>query len=363
MAYALQENLIAVWAASTTDRVETNELQQLADGLPLHIAAIDLLLKVTVTADAANDDPGQELWNVLQRLTITDIKSNEIVDLRGRQIPRMQHLVTGWRYANVAAIAAGSGAGNIRYLRACIPFHGGVGGVAGFKEFSDAIQPVDRIRGKTIGVQWAAANVMGANQGVFTAAELKISFRLVPMPEVIQGADIRYLFEDHNDAQRLQISAPDAHVFALAIANEDWAHDDYTELTIREHGLLSLVAPWQTLDGFNATLAVDQDNHLVNTSGDFLPLVWQQRQSALKAVKFNGQIVIVTTNTNGADQELLIAAVYDTKKLAATLKGTSATAYEHVNQFKAMAAKKNQGSMSRGKRQMADRLFGLKLMR
>jgi hypothetical protein len=347
MGLAFQEDLIGTWAASGRSQIDTDQLPQLIEGLPAHFPAIDLKLVVTVDDDDDTVTPGAALWDVIDQLVIVDIKSQEMVRLRGRHLARMQKLVTGSRFAYPANLPGTSAGSLSRTLQARIPFHGGVGGITGFQKYIDPIQPIDRIRGKTITVNWGPAAL--STGATITAATLYLSFPIVPMKELIQGADIRYYFEDQADRQQYILSSREAYYVAMAVANEDRSHADYAEFNILERNLLSLVAPWQLVHSWNLDVCFDQAQYEAVADPEFIPLLWQQRQSALMTVRFLRQITVRTTNTNADDSEWLFACIYPTQDLVHKLAQTQNTAYGGVKASKPMLSAKNIDSVGRAR--------------
>jgi len=350
--------------AGATQDIPTDRLLSVVDGLPNHIFRMDCKLYVQYTPHATNDDGGEELYRLIANLTIRDIASNVILKLTGDDLRDVLHAVQGWRYADPADITGGE-AQATDLVHFSIPFHGGPGGVQGFREFKDNWLPVDRIRGISIEIEWASDAAHGMDATI-DDAKLYISCQCVPYPAVIVGSDVRYSYLGGvPDAQQVEFPQTGLSFLYAGIHNaSDRDHSDYTVVNCPDFNMLNNVSLWQLLDAWNACLAREQAMELSDTAPDFLPIMFQDRRySVLGAMTFpQGKARVDVTNTNAATQRLCMAQVHDTYELARQLAGTRSTVFQARRSAKPIYEKKNRGSVAPRKANVLNRLLGYKLV-
>jgi hypothetical protein len=348
------------YVAGATHQIQTDRLLSTIDGMPNHIVALDLKLLANVTP-GESDVASWHLFDIIDTITIRDVLANVILRLRGRYLRELLWASKGW--LDHEGVLQGSGQAANLIARACIPFHGGRGGVAGFTRYRDCWLPVDRIRGIDIEVTWKAAPEI--NDATLNSAALYISARCLPYPKVVVGADVRYSFTDEADGQSFDVPLTGVSFHTVAICNIDRDHSDYTNIHIPDYSYLSNVAPWQLVDGWNHSTCIDPEQHasldtadvmscgghgLTFTAPEFLPLIYQDaRYSIQGAISFpRGRMRVEATNTNATTQELGMVQIHDTRDLVRKLMGRKSTVFELATKAKAMYEKKNTGSVQSG---------------
>lgn len=334
--------------------VDLRPLLPTAHQMPLHITSIDLKLHLTLTGDAANDEPGENFCRVLDRLELVDINSNTVVRLQGHHFDQLMKAVRGWRYPTPADGPQGDAEAS-HYWYANIPFHGGPNGVAGYAEFKDLIQPVDRFRETNLEVFF---NAGALSFSTLNSATLYISFNCGPYKEVVQGADIRYGYMTHSDAQRFELPVNGKSVHTAILAVDDLDGSDVTVVNCEQFSFLNNVQLWQLVSSWNAMNADSPSEFIAHAAPEFVPLIWQdKRGSVQQTIGFPGQKAFFdVTNTIGEDVDLCWAQIHNTKRLADKLMGRAGTAFENKRYRKAGFAKKNGAGMARGSRAAAERM-------
>jgi hypothetical protein len=349
------------YVANTIGSINLRRLKNTADAMPLHVACIDIQIKAVVTPDAQDDEPGVNLFNILSRIVLRDVLGNELVNNRARELRLLIKAATGWIHDDPAAIVA-AGDQDIFYAYLRIPFHGKEDGIAGYTEFSDCVQPVDRIRETEMELHF------GGNPFTYAtldSAEVRVSFGTYPYRSVIQGADIRYSFLDHADAQVLEFPVRGRVMHTAIIGNDDESHADFTLVSVNEYGYLSNVLPRQLAQRWNEAVARENQHHIAPDDPQFLPIVYVDRRFSIQgAIAFTGGVLRVeTTNTNADLNRLLQLEVHDTEDLTRKLMKRSGTVYQLAGKAKAMAAKKNLAGVNPGTAYRLARVLPYKLQR
>lgn len=359
--FVLQHSLTATYAAAGQSQLDLRRFLQTADGMPLHLTCIDLKLLVDITPHAGNDTPGSELSTLIDRIVLKDCLSNDVVNIRGRHLRTLVKAARGWAHADPAALTAGGDQTTLT-IPFSIPFHGDEGGILGFREFVDCIQPMDRFRETVMLIYWANGIASGAT---INSASLHVSFRLLPLPEVVQGADIRWTYIDHADDPTVEFPVNGIAYHTAIIQNSDLDHVDYTVLSVDEFSYLSQVNGWQLVSAWNEACCEDVGQHELITAPQFMPVIYQdKRYSVQGAITFPGNKMIVrTTNTHGATQDLGMVQIHDSMDLAGKLAGRTGTVYQLATAHYPKFAKKNFSGVEAQKASRLVRMLGRKMIR
>jgi hypothetical protein len=294
-----------------------------------------------------------------------------VVDLYGHQLRTHLKAITGsvggGAYADPAVISSGSGSVTRRcYFR--IPFHGGHGGVLGYRGFEDLLQPCDRFReADPIVIDWGSATPFeAASTGTITAATLELSAVIEPLSDLIQGVDLRHIRGRQGDDQLIRVPLNGIRVHTVALTNTDLDHSDYTVVTVRPISYLTnkrpraLIAAWNGFAGLRAM--ADQENPRV---GEFLPIVWPHRKGKLLNCKgfAEGTLEVELTNTHATTQYFSHAQVFNTSRLASLGLRTQGTIYWGRRLVKPRYSSKNQASVEANKGAFLEALLPQKLVR
>lgn len=334
---------------------DVRQTLHLADRTILHLARIDLRLKLTITAaEEAGDDPGAQLCQVLDEFLLRDINGDDVVRLGGNDLRTFIKQCQGWRYADPAAVVAGSGA-QTRDVLLTIPFHGASNGLLGYTKFTDLIQPMDRFRETVL---TATFNWGAIANGTVTAAILDVTMRTVPYRHLIQGADVRYGYINLPDQQTIEVPQVGLALHTIGMVNLDRTHADYATVTVPEYSMYSNVEREQLVMGWNAHAACSADQHEAIGACEFLPLLYQSRFGSPQwSMRFAGQKAIFRTlNTNATVQRLAYCQLWDTEELVKRLRDRGGTIYNEVRGMKAQYGSKNRANVSRGDAGVANRL-------
>lgn len=338
-------------AAPPTD---LRPLRQTIHNMPVHFSAIDLRLEATITPHATEDEPGTNVPNILDRITLRDILNNVMVNLRGHHCHTWMRQVRGWRYPDIGTIAA-AGQQEVHKLLMEIPFRGGHGGVVGYKEFFDCVQPIDRIREQSLEVVFNAGALANAT---LDAATLYVQFRSFPYVSVIQGADIRYNYILHPDAQRIELPITGLAVLDAGICNTDLSHGDYDDIYSEQFSYMANVGREQLIGAWNGMVADAPAQFESVLTPAFIPLIFQDRRGSVQgSIGYPGQKAFFDlTQTHAASQDLVYLQVHNTKRLADNLMSKAGTLYEEHNYRKPQFAKKNESGVAMGDQKKANRL-------
>ena len=342
---------------------DVRQTLHLADRTILHLARVDLRLKLTITPHETNDDTGNTLCRVLTEFLMRDINGDDVIRLSGNDLRTFIKTCQGWRYADPTTIAGG-GAQTTRDVLLTVPFHGASKGLLGYQKFTDLIQPMDRFRETvlTANFNFAALN------GTVDAAILEVTLRTVPYRHLIQGADVRYGFVDLPDQQTIEVPQVGLSLHTIAMVNTDQNHADYATVTVPEYSLYSNVQREQLVMGWNAHCATSPDQHEGIGEPEFLPLLYQSRFGSPQwSMRFAGQKAIFrTVNTNATLQRLGYCQLWDTEELVKRLRDRGGTIYNEVNAMKSQYASKNRSRVASGDQGVAnrmDRMLSQKLYR
>ena len=363
--YPMTQWLLGTWAANGQSNFDIRRLRSTVDGLPNHIVCIDGKLAITMTADASNDTPGEELFEVIERLRLTDVLAQDIVNIPGHMLRTGMKAATGIIPDDPADVPAGGGAGVVRYCYFKIPFHGSENGLLGMQKHQDAWLPVDRIREGTLLVDWSDTQPWDADHGTVTAATLELSFGCIPYSEIILGSDIRFRDFTHEDAQLINWPVMGQVFHTAAIINKDYDHSDYDSFTVDLYGYLSNVQREQLVMRWNEGCAHDaaQYEAPVATHG-FVPVVYQDKNYSIQGTLGfpSGKMLVQTVNTNADNQELFNAEIFDGIELARRLYGRSGTVFAGTKSQKPLYSAKNRGKVFDMKSSRLDILLGRKML-
>jgi len=348
------EFLFTMPAGGGQVNVDLRPLNPTAHNMPLHIYRINFRLKLLVTPHATNDEEGENLVNVIDRVEVRDILNNVIVNLRGRHIDHFIKCCRGSRYDTPADVAGGGEQAYV-YWYGSIPFHGGPGGIAGMREPLDAVLPVERIREQVMTVYF---NATALAEATLDAAYLYVSFDTFPYKELIVGSDVRYSYFDHANAQRIELSTTGKAVLCAAICQGDFDHSDVTAVTSEQFAFMSNVQADQLLQRWNWAVADSPDQYEDPNVGAFLPLIMQDRRTGVQGgIGYPGQKAIFdVTNTIGETIELCSLQVHNTKRLADRLMNKRGTIFEQMNFKKPKFEKKNAAGVASGNPALAQRI-------
>jgi hypothetical protein len=330
--------------------VDLRKLLPTAHQMPLHVTAVELKLVATITPHATEDEPGTNICRILDRIELYDIDSETIVRLQGHHVDQLVKCATGWRYADPGTIVAAGQADDFTW-QGRIPFHGGPAGLAGFQDFKDVILPVDRIRETNMEIYFNAAALANATLGAVT---LYVSFTCGPYSSVMLGADVRYGYMTHSDAQRIELPTTGKAVHTAALCVDDLDASDITVVNVDQFSYLNNVQLWQLIHAWNSMVAFSPSEHVAIGSPEFAPLIFQDRRGSIQqSLGFPGQKALMdVTNTVGEDMDLCWVQVHNTKRKADKLIGRAGTAFEDKRLRKAQFSKKNGPTMNQtvGKR-------------
>jgi len=320
--------------------VDLRRLLSTIHQMPVHMTAIELKLVISATPHANTAEPGGNFANILDRIEVLDINSNMMVRMQGWHCDALVKAATGWRYPTPADIPGDGGDASTYYWQARIPFHGGPGGVAGYSEFKDCIQPIDRFRETSMEIYFDAG---AFDNAALDAAVLHVSFTGGPYKAVNQGADIRYGYMVHHDAQRFELPINGKAVQTAALLPHDRDCSDVTAVTIEQFSYMNNVLPWQLYQAWNSNVAQAPAQFLLHLVPEFLPLIFQERRGSIQqAIGFPGQKAFMDiTNTIGTTSDLCWVQVHNTKRLADKLLGRAGTCYQDKRLRKAKFSKKN----------------------
>jgi len=345
---------------------DVRQTLHLADRTILHLARVDLRLKLTITPDTTEDIPGEDLCQVLQEFLMRDINGDDVVRLSGSDLRTFIKVCQGWRYADPADVPhAEVPESTTRDVLLTVPFHGASKGLLGYQKFTDLIQPMDRFRETVLTANF---NFDAIADGEITAAVLDVTLRTVPYRHLIQGADVRYGFMILPDQQTIEVPQVGLSLHTIAVCNEDYSHADYATVTVPEYSMYSNVQREQLVMGWNAHCATSPDQHEGIAAPEFFPLWYQSRFGSPQwTARFAGQKAIFrTVNTNADDQRLCYAQVWDSEELVKRLRDRGGTIYNEVNAMKAQYGSKNRARVASGDSAVAnrmDRMLSQKLYR
>lgn len=321
------------WSAAGQTTIRFDRLPATVDGLPAHVARIDFELDIGIDDDPSNATPGDEIIRAISRLEVRDRLGNVIWNLQGHMLRTYLKMITGRvAYADPSDISAGTAGVVDRVVYFSLPFHGGHGGILGFRSYADLLQPCDRFReGGYMTVYWGSATPFEASStGTIDNATLYPSVVVEPRSDLIVGVDLRHTYYSHDDAQYIKVATKGLRMFALGLFNTDLDHSDYTSITVDVLRYLSAVRPQGLIADWNHSSAVEgQADYEDPATGEFLPIVYPKvRGKLLNTIGVgDGEFRVELTNSNGTTQYSALGAVYNTQRLAAQLLTLPSTVF------------------------------------
>jgi hypothetical protein len=363
----------AAWSASGRSTIKLNRLPRLIAGGAAHIVGVEFKLVETITAGGAGVDTlGTYMVRAIDELKLTDSLGIEVIRIKGHQVRTLLKALTGRNgggHADPADVAAAGGAGNSRTVRFFVPFVGEGGpvpnGVRGFRKWSDLIQPVDRFIGENaeLVISWGPAACF--NAGTLTAATLTVTPFMLPMTEMVQGADLRLSYQTQGAGQRFDATLRGSKLLAALMTNPDLDHSDYTQLDMRD-SLLVRADPVERIAAFNAMSLHDATEYLSLTAPEFLPIVFPYPGQGLTKVlgfKSPAQLQLEVTTAHATDQWMALAEIHDRAQLVENLRGSGVGDYRRAMASTVKYANKNEATTGSKKRATMARLGAAKVIR
>lgn len=261
------------FVASALQTLVLDYLPQSIEGLASHLTGLLFRMNATITPHATIVDYGYNLINhMISRIALYDRNNEPVIELTGPRIRDAAWLVSGARPFADPADTTPAGGAEVKVAEFYYPFHGGIGGIRGLKEFRDGVQPTARFHmgSARIEVTWLA-DFAGSG------ADASVSLDVIPIienyPERYMGVDVRLLEAHSADQTDIRVPVP-GRLLALALSRDDRdLAGDYTSLRIDQHQLANLRSPAELAALWNLT-AAEAGDRLSTTTPEMAPLVY-----------------------------------------------------------------------------------------